>query len=208
MFRQNLAADVGRGARRGRDACPVGAHHLAAEGLLFIRHLDHVDLAVQTEEGARHAQSRAPLSGTGLGGDALQSLHLGIVGLRDGGVQLVAARRVVALELIVDLRRRAESLLEEVGAHERRGAVHLVEVHYLLRNVKPSGVVVYLLFAQLGAENRLHLFQRQRRACGGVEQRRRLVLHVCPHVVPLCRNLFLRQVDLVRYLLLHYSNGF
>jgi hypothetical protein len=34
---------------------------------------------------------------------------------------------VVALELIVDLRGRAELLLKAVGAHERRRAVHLVE---------------------------------------------------------------------------------
>ena len=133
----------GRARRHGR---AVGAHHLAAEGLLLIRALDHVDLAVETQIGAGHRQRRAPLTGAGLGRDAAQPLLLGIVRLRDGGVELVRAGGVVALELVVDFRRGLQLLFQTVGAHERRRAVHLVKIADLVRDGDVGrGVVQFLL---------------------------------------------------------------
>ena len=105
----------------GRDRRAVDAHHLAAERLLFVGNLDHVDLAVEAEIGAGHRKRRAPLTCAGLGGHAHEALLLGIIGLGDGGIELVAAGGVVALKLIVDLSRSAELLFQVVGADQRRG---------------------------------------------------------------------------------------
>ena len=52
---------------------------------------DVAKLRSEVGVGAGHAQCRAPLAGAGLGGHAGQTLLLGVVGLSDGGVQLVTA---------------------------------------------------------------------------------------------------------------------
>ena len=116
---QNLAADFG-GHGRGRDN--IGIKHLhdgLAEGLLLIGALDHVDLAVQAQVAAGHGQGRAPLAGAGLGGQALDALLLGIICLSDGRIELVAARGVVAFELVIDLRRGLQLFLQTVGSYKR-----------------------------------------------------------------------------------------
>ena len=96
---------------RGSDGGAVGPHDLAAEGLLLVaEHLTMIDLAVQTQVCAGHGQGRAPLAGAGLGGNALEALLLGVIGLGDGAVQLVGAGGIVALKLVVDLRRGAQGL--------------------------------------------------------------------------------------------------
>ena len=104
-----------------------------------------IHLAVQPKVGAGHGEGGAPLAGAGLGGDAVEALLLGVIGLGDGGVQLVAARGVVALKLVVDFGRGAQGLLQTVGADQGRGPVHLVEVQDLLGDVEIRGGVVQLL---------------------------------------------------------------
>ena len=113
---QDLAAYIGGHAGTGGDGSAVGAHYLAAERLLLVAHLDHVDLAIQPEIAAGHGERGAPLAGARLSGHAFQALLLGVVGLRNGAVQLVAAAGVVALELIVDLGRGAQGFFQPVGA--------------------------------------------------------------------------------------------
>ena len=194
---EDLPADVGRVRRRRRHLRAVGAHDLPAEGLLLIGALDHVDLAVQAQVGAGHAQGRAPLAGAGLGGDAPEALVLGVVRLGDGRVQLVAAGGVVALELVVDLRRRAQLLLQAVGPDQRRGAVHLVKVADLLRDGDIGRGVVQLLADQFLAEDRLQLLGGHGLAGAGVQQRGGLHLHIGPDVVPGLGHLLLFQVDLI-----------
>ena len=68
---------------------------------------------LQSSPKKEQAMERAvpPLAGAGLGGDALEALLLGVVGLGDGGVQLVGARGVVALKLVVDFGGGAQGLL-------------------------------------------------------------------------------------------------
>ena len=82
---------------------------------MLIADLDHVYLAVQIQIRTGHGESRAPLSGASLRGDALETLCLGIICLGDSRVQLVGARGVVALELIVDFRRGLQLFLQAVG---------------------------------------------------------------------------------------------
>ncbi len=83
---QNFSANVCRVGRRRRDARAVGAHDLAAEGLLLIGAFDHVDPAVQTQVCARHGKRGAPLTGAGFRRDALEPLLLGVIRLGDGGI--------------------------------------------------------------------------------------------------------------------------
>ena len=194
---QNLAAHLGGVGGRGGHVGAVGAHDLAAEGLLLIGALHHEHAAVQSQIGAGHAERRAPLTGAGLGGNALQALLLGIVGLRDGGVQLVAAGGVVALELVVDLRRGLELLLQTVGTHQRRGPVHLIEVADILGNLKVGGGIVHLLLHQLGAEHTAQLLGGHGLQGAGVQQGCGLVGHVRANIVPIFGHLILGQVDLV-----------
>ena len=84
----------------------------------------------------------------------------GIIGLSDSRIEFVAARGVVALKFVVDFGRSAEGVLKKIGTHQRRRAIHLVELIYLIRDVNPLGVVVEFLFAKLGAEYRLEFALR------------------------------------------------
>ena len=194
---QNVTADGGGGAGRGGDGSAVGAHHLTAEGLLLIAALHHEHVEIQAQIGAGHGQGRAPLAGAGLGGDATEPLLLGVIRLGDGAVQLMAAGGVVALELIVDFGGGVQLLLQAVGPHQRRGAVHLVEVTNLTGNLDIGGVVVQLLAGQLPAEHSGEVVLRHGGAGGGVQQRGWLYLHVGADVVPRLGQLLFRQVDFV-----------
>ena len=106
-LRQDLLPHLGGQGGGRRHLGAVGPHDLPAEGLLLIGALHHEHMAVQPQIGAGHAQRRAPLAGAGLGGHAGKALLLGVIGLGDGGVQLVAAGGVVALEFVVDMCRGA-----------------------------------------------------------------------------------------------------
>ena len=118
MVGKNLAANLSGHAGRRSDIGTICAHHFATERFLLVRHLYHEDLAVEVEVRTSHTQCRTPLAGTGLGGHTLQTLCLGIISLGDGRVEFVRTRGVVTLELIVNLGRRSERLLQEVGSNE------------------------------------------------------------------------------------------
>jgi hypothetical protein len=152
-------AHLGGLGGRGGYGGAVSPHDLPAEGLLLIGALDHEHLAVQSQIGAGHAQSRAPLAGAGLGGDALETLHLGVVGLGDGGVELVGPGGVVALKFVVDLGRGLELFLQAVSPHQGRGTVHLVEIPDLGGDGDEAVVVVQLLADQLVAEDGLQVLE-------------------------------------------------
>ena len=96
----------------GKHVGAPGLHQDAAVGLLVVADAHHVDRRTHVEDRAGHGQRAAPLARAGLGGDALDALHLVVVGLRDGGVGLVAAGRADALVLVVDVRRGVERLLQ------------------------------------------------------------------------------------------------
>ena len=198
MLGQDLAADIRRIGRGRRDRRAVCAHDFAPEGLLLVADLDHIYLAVEAKIGTSHRKRRAPLACSGLSGHAFKPLFFGVVGLRDGGVELVAAARVVALELVVDVRGGPELLFEAVRADERRGAVHLVEILNLLRDRDISVLVVQFLGDQLLAEDAAELFGCHGLMCAGIEKGSGLVLHVRPDVIPGGRDLVLGKIDLVR----------
>ena len=196
-LRQDLPAHIGRLGGGGGDGGAVDLHDLPAEGLLLIGALDHEDPAVQPQVPAGHGQGGAPLARAGLGGDALEALLLGVVGLGDGGVELVGAGGVVALEFVVDVGRGLELLLQAVGPDQGGGAVHLVEVPDLLGDLEIGGLIVQLLLDQLGTEHAFQLLSGHGLEGAGVQEGGGLVLHVGPEVVPGVGHLVLRQVDLV-----------
>ena len=193
--------------RRRRHGGAVGSHDLPAEGLLLIADLDHEDLAVQIKVGAGHAQGRAPLAGAGLGGDALKALLLGVVCLRDGGIELMGTAGVVALEFVVDLRRSLELLLQAVGPDQRGRTIHLVEILDLLGDGNVGVFVIQLLLHQLVTEHAAKLLRGHGLVGAGIEQRGRLVLHVRPDIVPCLRHLRLFEVDLVGDFLVCHGKG-
>ena len=195
---EDLPADLSGVGRGGDDRSAVGAHDFAAERFLLIGDLDHVDLAVEAEVRTRHGEGRAPLAGTGLGRDALEALVLGVVGLCNGGVQLVGAGGVVAFELVVDLRRGLELFFQAVGADEGRRTVHLVEVADLLGNRDVAVFIVQFLRDELFAEDRGQFLGGHGFHGAGVQQGSRFVLHVGPDVIPCLREFVLVKIHFVR----------
>jgi hypothetical protein len=83
-------------AGRGDALAAPGLHHGLAIGLLVEADAHHEYLAGQAELGAGKGKRAAPLAGTGFGGNLLDAENLVVVGLGDGGVGLVAARRAQA----------------------------------------------------------------------------------------------------------------
>jgi hypothetical protein len=83
---------------------------LAARNKCALAHL-----AVEAEEAAGEGQRAAPLAGAGLGDHVLHPRRGVVPRLRHGGVGLVRPRRAGPLVLVVDLRRRAEQLLQPPG---------------------------------------------------------------------------------------------
>ena len=150
---QDLSARRRRHRGRGDDVCAVGADDLAAEGFLLVGDLDHIHIEVEPEVGARHRKGGAPLPGARLRRDGGEPLLLRIIRLRRRRVELVRARRVVALEFIIDLGGRIEQLFKAVRAHERRGTVHLIEIPDLFGDLDKLILIVELLIDALLAEH-------------------------------------------------------
>ena len=119
MISQDLTADIGRIRRGWCYRRTVSAHHFTPVGFLLIGNADHKDLTFKSQIATCHRERCAPLAGSRLSRHALKALVLRVVGLRDGGIELVAAACVITLELIVNMRRCAERLLQTVGAHKR-----------------------------------------------------------------------------------------
>ena len=86
MLGEDLSADLGVHRGRGSDSRAVGAHYLASEGLLLVGAFDHIYVAVESEVGASHRESRTPLTSTCLGGNAAKALLLCIVSLSDSRI--------------------------------------------------------------------------------------------------------------------------
>ena len=110
----------------------------------------------------------------------------------------MASTGVVSFELIVDLCRGSQLLLKAVCPNQRGRAVHLVEVPDFLWNLDIWSGVVQLLLCQLLAEDRGKLLKLKRLVCARVQERCRLVLHICTKVIPALRQLVFRKIDFVR----------
>ena len=167
------------------------------------RAFDHIYLAVKPKIGTCHAHGSSPLSGACLRSNALKSLFFGIIRLGDSRIELMTSGSIVALELIIYLRRGAERLLQEIRPHQRRRTIHLVEIQNLLRDIEIRCVIVQFLTTKLFAEDWLQLIHSKRLAGRWIQKRRRLVLHIGTNIIPLGRNLILSEIDFVRNFLFH-----
>ena len=115
---------------------------------MLIGNLYHEHLTVQTEVRAGHGQGGAPLPRAGFRGNAFQTLFFGIVGLGNGGVQLVAAAGVVAFKLVIDFGGRLQVLFQIVRPYQRRRPEGLILIMYFMGNVDICRCIVQFLLRQ------------------------------------------------------------
>ena len=113
----------------------------------------------------------------------------------------MASAGVVALEFVINLCRGSQRLLQTVRPNQRRGTVHLIKVKDLVRDIDICRIIVKLLLDQLVTEHRTQILISHGLQGRGIQKRRRLVLHVGSHIIPLSRHLILIQIDFVGDLL-------
>ena len=159
----------------------------------MVADLHHVDLALQSHEVAAHGQGAAPLSGAGLGGQSLGAGLLGVVGLRDSGVQLVAARGAGALVLVEDLGRRAQGLLQSEGPVQRARPPQPVDLLHFLRYLDVPLLAELLLVYRCREQRRR---QDGRLLGAGMQYGRQRLRQVRLDVIPGCRYLLFTQDEL------------
>ena len=194
---QDFPANLGLHGGGGGDVGVKDPHDRLAEGLLLIGDLHHKDVQVQAEVAARLAEGGSPLAGPGLGGELGDALLLGVVGLGHGGVELVAAGGVVALELVVDAGGGVQGLLQLIGPDQRGRAVHQVDVPHRLGDVHEGGGGVHLLVGQGLTEDGVELLLLQGLQGAGIQEGVGLLLHVGAEVIPLTGHLVFGEVESV-----------
>ena len=193
IHRQDILAGTG-GHRRGRgDRRAESLHDGTAVRLLVVTGLDHIHRALDAELLGRIGKGAAPLAGSGLRGDIGDTLLLGVIGLRQGGIQLVRTRRGDTLVLEIDVGRRAESRLELIGTHQRRAAVGRILLADRLRNGNPFVDGIELLLGTLLAEDRVEVFRLECLPGAGMEDGLGLVGHNRLDVEPCLRDLAVRE---------------
>ena len=127
-----------------------------------------------------------------------------VPGLRHRGVRLVRARRRDAFVLEIDLRRRAERLLETARADERRRPPHAVDVADRLGDLDRA-LGRYLLEDQGHREQRLEIGGADRLLRARMQHRRQRLRQIGREVVPGFRDLrFVENVfELITHATLH-----
>ena len=164
-------------------------------------HLDHVHVEVQSEERCRHRERRTPLPRARLGRDGRQPLLLRVVRLRRRGVELVRARRVVALEFIVNFGGRIQKLFQKVRPDKRRRTEGTVEIADAVGDPDVLVRLVEFLIDALVAEHGTQIVLGAGLHGRGIDEGRVLRLHVCFNIIPCLGHLLFGQIDLVRDLL-------
>ena len=90
------------------------------------------------------------------------ALFFGVIRLGNSGIQLVAARGVAALILVINSCGSVELLFQAVGPDKRRRPVHFIKIPDFLRDLDKTVLVVELLLHQLVTENRRQIGFRHR----------------------------------------------
>jgi hypothetical protein len=172
-------------------------HHRPPVGLLVVAGADHVDHALEPDQGAGEREGRAPLPGAGLGRQPLDAGLLVGVRLGDRAVGLVRSGRRDALVLVVDARRRIEGALEPVRPVQRRRAPQLVDLADRLRDLD-LGIGRNLLADQRHREDRRQVIGPRRLHRSRVERRQRVTRQVRHQVHPVGGDAVLGQRELGR----------
>ena len=107
-------------------------HHVAADGLLAQGGSDHEDRAAEVHDLARVGQSGSPLTRGRARDQALHPCAGVVVGLRQGGIELVAPGKVGALVLVIDPGVGAQALLQAHRPAQRRRTVLRIQVKDLI----------------------------------------------------------------------------
>ena len=113
---------------------------------------------------------------------------------------------VVALEFVIDICRGLELLLQTVCTHQRRRAVHPVEILDFLGDLEIGGILVHFLPGQLCAEHTGQFFSRHGLEGVRVQQWRGFVVHIGTQVVPGLGHLVFVQIDFVGNLLVCHGS--
>ena len=174
---KDILAGTGAHGRGGSDGGTEGLHDGTAVGLLVVAHFHHVYGAVQAELLGGIAEGAAPLAGAGFGGDVGDAFFLGIVGLCQGRIELVAAGGAHALILEIDVGGGAQGFFQLVGTHQRGATVGRILLAYRLRDGNPLIGLVQFLTGALFHKHRVEVFGLQGLLGGGVQERKRLVGH-------------------------------
>ena len=194
VLREELPADLRRGARARVDLRAVQAHERPALDLPVVHGADPVDRRTQADEGGGVREGGPPLPRPRLRGQALETRGLRVPGLGEGRVDLVAPRGAEELRLVVQLRGRLEGRLEPPGADQGAGAEGVrVQVEDLLGDRHPAfrgGLLAETLPEEHVGEG-LHAG----RALLGVLRGRERLRQVRPDVVPSRRQIVDRQKD-------------
>ena len=124
--------DFGQVARTLMDDRTEEPHHLAADGLLAQGGPDPEDRAAEAHDLARVGESGPPLARARARDQVLHACAGVVVGLRQGGVELVAPGEVGALVLVVDTSVGAEALLQAHCPAQGRRTVLRIQVKDLV----------------------------------------------------------------------------
>ena len=155
---------------------------------------DHVDGAIEAKESAGKGERGSPLARAGFGGEVLGAGFAVVVGLRDGGVRLVAADGTGALVFVVDVCRGIEQLLKAHGAQQRSGAPESVGVTDFFRDLDVA-LRRHLLRDEILRKDGGHVRGGDGLLCAGMQRRGHRLREVGQQVVPVCRNGGLRQSE-------------
>src|SRR5207245_3160159 len=162
--------------------------HRAPVLLLLVRELDHVDLALESDQPARERERTAPLSRAGLGREPRPPFLLVVESLGDRSVRLVAPGRTDALVLVEDARARADRLLEPRRAEEGRRTPEAVDLQHLVGD-GDLRVLAHLLADELHREERREIVRPDRLPGARMQHRLQRRGHVGADVVPTPREL-------------------
>ena len=187
------------------DRRAVKLHEVPPLGFPVVDRADPVDRCLEVNQARGIRERGAPLPCAGLRRDPLVPFAFRIPCLRQGRVDLVAARRTVEFRLVVEVRGSPESLLQARGSDQGSGPSRLdVEVLDFLRDVDPSLRRVLLPQALRQEE----FGQRLQPGRPGLRilRRRQRFRQVGQDVVPLRGPLVLRQLHDRRVRLRHHPS--
>ena len=193
---QRIAPGIRHVARAGKNFRTPGLHHRAAERLLVVADLDHVNAYGDAEHLAGKRQRTAPLASAGFRCQPHDAGLLVVESLRHRRVRLVRTRGRHRFILVEDFCRRTERLLQPMGAIERRWPPQAIGFTHFLGNGDPALGRHFLL--QDGARKDRQQRLRRHRLAVRTQRWRRGIGHVGDNVVPVRRNVVFFEQDLGR----------